>query len=144
MLYQKLFVPFLLHNRLSIFSSFLSLPAFHHFFLSLPLPTIAHSLTIDLLVLMKYVCSKIIYFVFASFFEVKNAFRNLEIKNLVLFGEFFDDFPINHQNFDTNSIQFDGHQIPIELISMGILRPSKFRWEFDGISMVIEFLSKFR
>ena len=36
----------------------------------------------DLLVLMKLVYFKIVYFVFTSFYDIKNPFKNLEIKNL--------------------------------------------------------------
>ena len=45
---------------------------------------------------------------FASFSEVKKAFRNLEIKNLGWFGEFSDDYPICYQKFDAIRYIFDG------------------------------------
>ena len=92
---------------------------------------------------MKGICSKIVYFVFANFFEVKNAFRNFKIKILGWFGEFSNDYPISHWNFIAIRCIFDGHRNTIKKaskISIGIRWPSK---DFDGISTVIEIPLKF-
>ena len=83
MLHKKLLTHFPLHNGLSIFSSFLShypLPLPFIISFSLALLTVAHSLTVDLLVLMKWVCYKIIYFMLASFFEFKIHLETYKLK----------------------------------------------------------------
>ena len=102
-------------------------------------------------------CSKIIY---QAFSEVKNALKNLEIKNLAWFAKFFD----TSQNFNTNlsnsqqfyrsesnshlfesigikfpSIWIDGNRIPINLIYRNLISLQSDRWEFE--SMGIEFPS---
>ena len=145
--------PYSHHFFLVSFSLF-TLHAFHHFFLSLALLTIAHSLTVDLFVLIKWVCSKIVYFGFTSFSKVKNTFRNSEIKNLGWFDEFSNDCPISHWNFDANSMHFRwlskynrksieifiGNRIPIENfdgnLNRNLIPIHKFqwesRWEFDS------------
>ena len=78
-----------------------------------------------LLVLIKYVCSKIVYFVFASFSEVKNIFRNLEIKNLSRFEDFSYDCPISHRNFDAHSMLFNGISVLFDILLKSIELPSK-------------------
>ena len=162
MLHQKLFSQLTLHI---LIISFLlpTLSASHHFFLSLALLMVAHSIMVNLLVLMKWVCYKIIYFVFASFSEVKNTFRNLEIKNLGLFKEFSYDYPISHRNFNANLMVIEKalkilmgikflSRFPSKFFdrnldgnSMGIRFPSIW-WESNSLhnfSMGIKFLSKF-
>ena len=48
---------------------------------------------------------------FAIFSKVKNAFRNLEIKSLGWLGEFCDDCPIRHRNFDANSMHYNSYDL---------------------------------
>ena len=88
---------------------------------------------------MQWVFFKIVYFMFSSFSDVKNAFRNSRIKNLSWFGEFSDDSLISHRN----SIQFDEiHKIKIDFGF--IINLIEFQYFFDDIPTDIRYYKIFR